>query len=469
MLKIPRIAVFRPHEAETSQIAALFQRHEYSVRTVGSAAEIQSLIEEEAAPFDCVVIPPRMEGSAGGMPLCLQVKTQESLAAIPIVALVASKDRALIQSLYSSGVDVVMPAPFDPDMLYLQIGALCRTKRAFDELLQHHYEDSGMRQSSIAAFNSIREGLVIFDRDCNITFINSPGATLIGVKSNHTMEEIEQSAQQFATLIGKHEEARRKLSPDDLALDLSSTFNLQVERLDRRSFKAEARVATLQSKDQQTVGFSVAFSDMSGVVQLAELLSLAQRTRTLSLLTCAGSLHLLSTKTGNPSSSLQALQSALQEEAPVAQLGKVVTFLLEVLDQILSSEINVKVKIKQDWKLAVRMSDLLQIVGHFAILAAENSVLGGEITLDAEENSEGNYLELAVTSQAETRIRYLQDDIASSVIDGSLSTAKNSQGRQPPAFAAAQSIAASYGGKAQVRKISASEIQLIAALPLAAK
>ncbi|MBN8548185.1 MAG: hypothetical protein J0M12_02595 [Deltaproteobacteria bacterium] len=470
MLKIPRVAVFKPNEEDAAAISALFQRHEYSVRMVSNVAEIALLIQDEDATFDCVIIPPRMEGGAGGVNLCLQLKTHELLASVPILALVQSKDRALLQSLYGAGVDVVLLAPFDADMLFHQIGSLSRTKRAFDELVQQHYEDSGMRHSSISAFNSIREGLIICDRDYAVTFINSPGATLLGVKKTHAMEHIENAVKQFAVLMQRHEELMRQAIQETAGAADISSFSLLIHRLDNRSFKAEARVATLLGKHGQTVGFSIAFSDMSGILQLSQLLTQAQRTRALSLLTSAGCLKLLSGRMSAIEPPLHVLDQILGEERPHSSLATSITFLLEILDQIIASGIEVKVKVRQDWMVAVRPSDLFQMLGHLTMLAAENAVLGGEIVLDAEENRSAGYVEVVVTSRAETRIRYLHDDLVSLIIEGSLAHTKELDSKNQKisdGFNAAQNIAARYGSKVEFRRISEAETRSSIFLPLA--
>lgn len=469
MLKIPRVAVFKPNEEDAASIAALFQRHEYSIRSVSNVAEINLLIQDEGSTFDCVVLPPRMEGGTGGVNLCLQLKTQEALAAIPILALVSSKDRALLQSLYGAGVDVVMLAPFDPDMLFLQIGSLSRTKRAFDELVQQHYEDSGMRHSSISAFNSIREGLIICDRDYAVSFINSPGATLLGVKKSHSMEHIEGAVKQFAALIQRHDELMRQAIQETAASNDISSFSLLIHRLDNRSFKAEARVATLLGKHGQTVGYSIAFSDMSGILQLSQLLMQAQRTRSLSLLSSAGCLKLLGNRLSATESPLQVIDQMLREERPVSSVADSITFLLEILDQVIASGIEVKVKVRQEWLVAVRPTDLFQMLGHLTMLAAENAVLGGEIVLDAEENRSAGYLEFIVTSRAETRIRYLHDDLVSLIIEGSLAHTNDQDPKNQKighGFSAAQNIAARYGSKAEFKRLSESEIRSSIFLPL---
>ncbi len=468
MLKIPRIAVFKPTEEEAPSIAAVFQRHEYSIRNVANVQEINQLIVEEDAPFDCVVIPPRIEGGAGGVNLCLQLKTNEALAAIPVLALVTTKDRAALQSLYGAGVDVAMIAPFDPDQVFLQIGSLSRNKRAYDELVQHHYEDSGMRHSSISAFNSIREGLIIFDRDSTVSFINSPGATLLGVKKSHSMDNIEASVKQFLPLLTKHEELMLQAIQETSATHDISSFSMLINRLDNRSFKAEARVATLLGKHGQSVGYSLAFSDLSGVLQLSQLLRQAQRIRTLSLLTSAGCLRLLGSNAGSLQAPLQMVQHMMDEDAVGASLGAMVTFLLEILDQVIPAGVEVKVKVKHDYLVSVRPCDLFQILGHLTLLAAENVTLGGEIVLDSEVNRSAQYIEFIVTSYAATRMRYLHDDLVSLIIEGSLSNATGADGENSnKGLAAAQSLAARYGSKVEFKRISDIEMRASVYLPLA--
>lgn len=465
MLKIPRVAILKPSDDDLSWISPVFERHEYSIRTVLSAEEIVALANEESAAFDCIVIPPR-SSTGNSLNFLLQVKTRDELSSVPCLGLLGQKDRELMHALYGAGVDVLMSAPLDADMLYAQILALSRQRRAMGELLQRHFEDTGMRQSSINAFNAVREGIVICDHEFSLTFINSAGAQLLGIKPSHTLEQVQTSVSQFVPLMRRHSELMRASTNNSTETTDLSMYSVLTNRLDGRAFKAEARVTTLKGSQGQTVGFAIALSDLSGILQLSQLLVQAQRTRNLSLLTGAGCMQLLGS--GPALSPLQLIEQQLAREPASASLSDTMTYLLELLDALILPGVEVKVKARGDWLVAVRPSDLFQLMGQLTLLAVENTILGGEIILDVV-NPQARSINFVVTSRSESRIRFLQDDLVSQIIEGSLTHLKQGQqNKVSQAFAAAQRIATKYRATVVVDRSSELEMKMSVDLPLAA-
>lgn len=464
MLTIPRIALLGPHEEVRTTLMPLFQRHEYSIRQLSTLDEMLGLVAEENADFDCVIFPPRMQTEQSAVSMLLQIKTNTSVSATPTLALCHARDKSLLQGLYGAGLDVALLEPFDADHLYHQVLSLCRQKRNFSELLQGHYENTGMRQSLINAFNAIREGVIILDAERDLTFMNSTGATLLGIKASHTLEQVRTLVTQFTALIVKHEHALASAPRNNSGSTEVSSYSCLVQRLDGRSFKAETRVTTLFGDQGQTVGFSIALSDLSGMLQLSQLLVQAQRTRNLALVTGAGCLALFGS--GPLHSPLNYIESSL-ERAPVsASIGDIMTYLLELLDVVILPGVEVKVKAKGDWVVAMRPPDLFQLMGHITLLAVENAILGGEIILDVDD-SQPRVAKLLVTSRAESRIRFLQDDLVSQIIEGSLTHVKGSQQNKiSQAFASAQRIASRYRATVLVERASELELRLNVDLPL---
>src|SRR5262245_27645451 len=145
MIKFPKIAIFEPEENERDALMRLFQRSEYMVRTALIPADL--IREQQQDSFDCVIMPMRIKGGTTGLSTCLQLKSIEVLASIPVIAL-AGKDLAIMEALYGAGADIAVPPPYDANQLYLQVAALARQKRSFDELLQRNIESSGLRLST---------------------------------------------------------------------------------------------------------------------------------------------------------------------------------------------------------------------------------------------------------------------------------------------------------------------------------
>lgn len=465
MIKIPRIALFRPHDEDVAFVSSAFQRHEYSTRTVDNTDQILESMQEEQAEFDCIVIPPRTNAGSSGVNLVLQVKTCSPITAVPVLALCQSKDRSLIESLFGAGVDVLLSAPLDADCVYYQVAALARQRRALSEQLSRHFEDTGMRQSLIGAFNSIREGIAICDHEFDLTFVNSSGATLLGIKPSHTLEQVRKAVEQFVPFLRKHEELHPSSSRTSQAGTDVSTFNPLVSRLDGRTFKAEVRVTALRGSERQLVGYSLSLTDLSGILQLSQLLVQAQRTRSLALLTGAGCSHLFGA--GPIHAPLQQIEHFLEQEAPSASLGDTMTYLLELLDVVIPPGIDVKIKAKGDWLVAFRRSDLFQLVGYITLLAVENAILGGEVILDVDPN-QNRAVNFTVSSRAESRIRFLHDDLVSQIIEGSLTHIKHGQqNKVSQTFAAAQRIASRYRSTVVVDRASELEMKMSVDLPLA--
>jgi hypothetical protein len=269
---------------------------------------------------------------------------------------------------------------------------------------------------------------------------------------------------QFKALVVKHENSVQAQQRNKSSATEVSQFSNLIQRLDGRSFKAEVRVTLLYGDQNQVIGSSIALSDLSGILQLSQLLIQAQRTRTLALLTGAGCLQLLgNNSTLNP---LQMLEEQLEKSQAAASVGDTMSYLLELLDVVILPGVEVKIKARGDWMVAVRPADLFQLLGNITLLAVENAILGGEIVLDVED-SEPRVLKIIVLSRAESRIRFLQDDLVSQIIDGSLSHVRGEQQQKvSQTFTTAQRIASRYRGTVLVERASELELKVSVDLPL---
>lgn len=416
MIKIPRIAVFKTLESESQLLQSVFQRHEYSMRWVERLSEVEDLISDEGNSFDVAVIPLRLSDQSSGITACIQLKSNPALASIPILGLSSSKDKAVIQAFYGAGADVVYVPPFDADLVYLQLSALGRNKRAFDEEIRLHAEDLGLRHSAMQALHCSRDALLIFDRDSKVVFANQTAFFLLGITSTESTIDSAFISDTFNPLIKSHIE-KHPSRPAASVEERSSFTRRTLTRSNDRGFSATISIVTITSTRGETVGFGVSVRDRSEVEQLANLLGQSQRALSLSLFAASGLQHIPQIG-GTPTIASPILRTeAIQAQEPLnTKLGDVLTSLLEALDLIINPVTSIKVSVSGDWSLAIRRGDLFKLLGAMIMDGVEYCSMGGEVTLDAK--SEDALVYLIVVSESKRITPYPQNDEISELIRG---------------------------------------------------
>jgi len=471
MLKIPRVAILQPIEEERTELEKIFRRHDYSLREVLDPADISQLQSEEAAPFDLIAIPLQLSNRTSGISACLQIKSDEALTTIPVLALSPSQDKAVIQAFYGAGADTVLVAPFDADMVFLQIGALARIRRAYDQQLNKNYQESGLLHPVTYAFHSIREGLLLFDTNYQLIFVNQSARHMLGLEQAHSPEHFAEIARQFRPIIKQHEICTRNHDPTAQLPLPCSKQEAVIQRFDKASFAAILNITSLMRNGRATAGYSLALTDQSEVRHLANTLLQAQRTRSLCLLSTAAALHFLHTfHKGTYISAFPYLEQILQQTPRACHLSTTLTALLEAVDLVSHPDVTVKVRLQQDLLVAVRPSDFMQMMGHMVLHAVEHAGLRGEVDIDCSRNIPGEGVTITVHALSRRVTLFPAHDQISQLIQSDFSQVENLQelaNKLDAGLLAAQKIAERYRSSLEYQTQGDTEFRIRVRLPAA--
>jgi DNA-binding response OmpR family regulator len=419
---IPRVALLKPDPRISDDISHLFLRHEYSLRSVVSVDEIIELEQDESSGFDVIVVPLQLSDGSSGITACLRIKSEESLAARPVLGLSVGKEKTIIQAFYEVGADIIICGPFDADLMYLQISAMGRQAKSFAQSMRSNQESSGLSRSLVTAFDSVREGLLIFNSNYELSFSNVSARLLLGTQFPPTNEDALQVEKIFRPYMVEHEKSTSSTQSAD---EMGSSYEATVNRIGGRNFAVGLRLTTLIAHDGVPIGTAVALTDLSELDQLSNTLTQAQRTRTLGLLAAGCSLQFLS-QTGSTGgvivSPVMRLEEFIQNSPKECFVNISLTTLLEFLDLVISPDISVKVNTRSDVKLAIRPADFFQLAGHMLLHAVEYAGRAGEALLDVGDNIPGEGVTLVVTARSRKVTPFLANDHLSSLIQGELST-----------------------------------------------
>lgn len=471
MSLIPRIAVYKPDEDSLDDIMHIFARHEYSLRQVSSIDEIIDLEIDEGSAFDVAVIPLKLWDGSSGMTACLRMKSVEKLAARPILGLSISTDKSLLQSFYEMGADCVMSAPFNADHVFFQICALTRQLASFDEALRRHNEGSGLSRSITTAFDCVREGLLIFNSDYELTFCNFNGRSLFGLSTPPTKDDAVVLEKYFRSFLTEHEKLAGKQSNEQYP---ATTFEENITRIGGQSFAGTFRVTTLRAQDGAPVGLAVAVTDLSELDQLTNTLTQAQRTRSLCLLAAGCSLNFLNATGGSDAggiivSPMLRLEEYLATTEKTCFLNSAITTLLEFIDLVISPNINIKVQVKNELRLAIRPADFFQLVGHMILHAVEFAGRSGETNISIGDNVPGEGVTLLVISKSRKVTPFIPNDHLANIIQGNLTppgTTSRHENKLSIGLAAAQEVASRYRTSIEYQSNSGGAMKIRTRLPV---
>ena len=457
-----KIAFFVPEESEKESHLRLFQRSEYLIRTAHVPAD---LIREQADDrFDCVILPMRLSGGTSALTTCLQLKSIDILASIPVIVLAPGKDLAILESLYGAGADIVLSPPYDVNQIFFQVCALARQKRSFDELLQSKVESSGLRLSTIAAFNSIREGILIFDLKLELIFANHSAYRMLGWDEQNLASD---NGTQFIPLLQNFID---ELGPKRGAAALTGRIQakeLQLLRKDGGRFRAVIRLSELDGQ-AGAAGYAISISDLSEIDQLANILIQSDKTRSLSLFCAALCRNMLGNHSlGTPTSPLHNLETIVEAEECKAPVAATITALLELLDLVINPNLVVKTELNEHQQVAVRPSHLLQLSGHLLLHSVDFAGPGGELRL-ACENSDDGCVVLSISALSRRVTPYVPNDQLSKLLQGELPVESRNSGEAtlPFALIAAQNIADRYKSDVQIKNPYPHTLRLRVKLPV---
>lgn len=455
------VAFLDSADAESGALLSALQRFSHDVVAVSSVPELVALVEEDHHLFDAVIVPLRLLSGGSGVTAALLTRANETLTTIPIVALSNTRDIAVISALYGAGADAVLTSPFDAEAIVLQIAALGRQKRAFDEQLALSAQSSGLKRSVYEAFNAVREGVLVFSNDYSLTFLNEPARRLLGVDPQSPPRELTDLAEQFLTVVEKH-----TTSPN-LDPVLPVERRLTIVRRDGRSIQLGLRIKTVIGADESPAGIAVALIDLTQFAHLANTIEQDHRTRSLALLTAAGVFKLLSDHGGRPHSIIPQIEESLSIAPRRCSLNATVTALLELIDPALNPGARVRVNIDTDAVIAVSAADLFQLAGHLVLHSVARSGVGGETTISASVID--GRMELQIVSELSAQVISNTGDLLSRLIHGSWSeraTRRTIDGVPLADFDAAREIAQKNGLALKERPLDGSRVAYVLALPL---
>ena len=468
MVKIPRIALFIPEERERVAVLALFTQHEYAVRQVGSAAEARALSLEEAAAFDVLVIPLQLANGAHGVLACMESRADEMLSGTPVLMLAGLADLAVLKACYDAGADLTVSAPYDAQALYLQIAALARLKRRLDAELSKGFTTTALYHPVVEAFESVREGLLLFDPAFQLIFMNSAAKNLFDAPAALTEEHTAAIGEQFKARLKEHLMLSRGRPPE--APQHPTLFEFTVVRLDQQQFRASCSVTAIEREGRTLVGFSAALTDLSEIRHLSNTLLQAQRTRSLCLVTAAVAMRFLAEQAREaPRTPLHALESYLNQAARACPLYATITSLMEMIDLVVNPEINIRVTVDKDLNLAVRASDFYQIVGHMLLHAVEHAGHSGQVTLHTTAHIPGEGVILTITAESRRVTPPLAGDDISKLIHGDFSglvSVQDVSQKLGLGLAAAQKIAERYRTRVEYQQPSTTIMKIRVKLPV---
>ena len=448
MLQIPRIALYKLHDDDAHYISACFPREEYSIRVVESPEQITALVADESAQFDAIVLPPKGRDGDGGLMFCERVRKTPDLDRTPIVALTDDASPHIVGALYDSGADAVITAPFNPRTIFFQINALHRLRNSYEGQITRAFELSGLRQTTAKALNCSREGVLLFDPNGILHFLNTAAGRQLGVGWDTPGDDIDRIAQQFAGFIEQHEGVVNSNSAKEdavSALPMSIT-RASISRLDGRQFSSIVRVLTLAGERGELYGHAVVITDLSEYAVLAAQVEQAHRTRSLCLAAAAGCLHLARGSAPIRASSAASLFEEIgKTEQPPCSCASISTAFLETLDLMIRPEINVKVNLNRDVPLALKPGELFQILGHLVLEGIDFCGASGEIEIDTNEMPEFKSIRLSVIARSNRTVPPEPMDHVSALLQGSSAIAGETEGALPYGLAAAHEILKRHG------------------------
>jgi PAS domain-containing protein len=461
------IALFKPDEAILPLIQRVFQRSEYKLITVSVPAD---LLRHDAA-IDLAVIPSRLASGAPGVTLSLQMKAIDELTPLPIVAMSANREQAALEALFGAGADLVLVEPFDSSHIALQLHALVRRRRAYDEQLTRSQESAGLRHSAVDAFNAVREGIIIASAQLDPFFANQAAATMLGLSKSDDTRELQTIFEQFHCDLAQLQNGARANTP--------LVTERMVVRSDGRHFPARIHLQELNGAGPLPAGYVLTLTDRTEIEHLAHMLVQSERLQTLALILLSACRILLkSPSLGTPAAPLRFLENVLLGETLRCEAQTVVSSLVENFDIIVDPSASIRISVDDNLQVAVKSSDLIQILGHMLFFATEFA--GPRGTIEVLGRAEGGGTEAAFLMVAESNrvTPFLPNDHISDLLqrdfsllpaEGQTDSISDSSAKKNPlsfGLRAAQAIADKYRADIEIKLSSERLLKLRVRLPL---
>lgn len=427
-----------------------------------------TLIDQQTEPYQAdslaaVILGSEYKEGHNQVSQCLKLKSSADLALLPLIALLAAKERKSLEALYGSGADFVLTSPGDSVQIHAQLLAIKRMQRGYREALAKQAEESETAFALLNALRASREGILVLNDSGQLVIANYVAKVLLGVfeQRSHSskLDLLDAVIPQFQKLILAHLNSlsaevgsSSKISNRSDGEPLSSYHDLTLTRLDRRSFKAQVRATSIEIKTTeqkrefekviQKIGVQneIPYSDQSTKVRsnklyvfylrdialdihIKKLLQQSARTRGLALMGLSLSRRLFPNNSlGLPTMPLSNVQKLIESEPRRSFLNDSLSVLLDILDLILESNISLRVQSERDFILALRSSDLIQLLGELIFLASDHCASGGEIRIETDQSeSDPLMARLIVTARSERANPYFVEESLAQLLESYLS------------------------------------------------
>lgn len=472
MSQIPRVALFKPDSELDQHIRPLFQKKEYSIRVVKNHAEAESLIIEEAASFDTIIVPLQLADGSSGISACIQSKASQPLSSVPIIAICPSAEKAILNALYGAGADIVVSLPINDDAFFLQLTALTRMQRNFREQLNKSIHETGLVHPVVQAFHSMREGFLLFNPTGTLEFANQSARAMLGIAGNVTPEAYQRTARQFKPVIKEHDAAVKleNFSPSDGAP--TSSCDVTLYRMDNQTFRTMLTITSVLQESGELIGFSIALTNLAEIHHLGNTLVQAQRTRSLCLTMSAAALKLLAEKSGGMLlSPYKAVEELIGSSPRSCALDRSLAALLETMDLVVNPAVIIRVRVERDLNIAISESDFFVLMGHIVLHAVEHAGTTGEISIHSSDNIPGQGVVITVASEAQKSAPYVLQDQISQLIRSdfsNVSTLRDLSDKFSFGLYVAQSIAERYRTMLEYQESADTVIRIRVRLPVSA-
>lgn len=466
MENILNIAVFEPEKQSRETLFASIKRDNFSFYPLDSLDSLLEIVDE--LEIHVIVLPQILSDGSRCAAICLQLRSDERLASIPIVVSCSTQDRNTVETIYGAGADVVLIEPFSSSQLQCQIMALARQHRLFREQVAAAGESLSFRKSNVNAFDSVRDAIILTDPKIEPFFMNTNAHLLLGISLNASASERSAVFEQFLAHLNEYERQVPSSSKMDEPVVLSKEIRLR--RADGRSFPATLRCLKVQGDLKSSAGFAIAFSDLTEVDELASRLLVAERVRTLALISSAAAQILLNTPSlGTPSEPLKFVEGLFHKAEAHCDLERIFTNLLEVIDFVTPLNAEIKVSLDKNYRVAIKSPHLYQILGHLMLCATDFSGPNSLVEVFGSSTELNDAVDVIIVAHSRRVTPYLVDDFLTNLLRGDYSRAGDGEKSTNAAFGleAAQNIAEYYGIDVELKVSSDESFKLRLRLPVA--
>ncbi len=467
------VVLFKTLSPQQETLTQLLKRRDFRLNIVSTVSEVKQLLQEENSPIEAFFLPTQLSSGTSASTLCLELRADPELANTPIIALAQVADKPALRALYELGVDVLMLAPFDADFLYLQAKALSRVRESAKSRAETLQEKQELIDRLRLALNLSGSGIVILNSQYEMLDCNRAACLLLGLSEDSTHAGWSKILPTLLPDLSEHEKETRKqiglLKPQRE----SSLVSRSITRPDGQVFRGEIEIYSIFDEAGRIVSYALKLVDLSQIRQIASNLFHAQRTKALSLMTCAACINLVAPKIPAERSALSATSKALEAlPKTTSSINLILTALLEFLDLVMSPAISLKVAAQRDLQLAVKSSDLIQILGHLILHACEFVGSEGEIVVESGDHQPGEGVSLLVSASSNKALPFLSDPHLASLIDLNLTNflgKKHMDLMQASGLLAAQKTAQLYRTTIEYKHPTESSLKMRIRLPLAQK